>query len=130
MGKFEQAGNLVSKLNVERPYSEPGLLLGTSSFTAHGWQGSFYRQGMQMRNFLSYYATRFKTVEIDSTYYGTPSASTVNNWCEGTPALWSIPRKEIGEASVLAMPVSGHVTESLQLGCCKSDLRASKLAAP
>jgi hypothetical protein len=42
MGKLEHAGNLVNKLNVERPYSEPGLLLGTSAFTADGWQGSFY----------------------------------------------------------------------------------------
>jgi hypothetical protein len=29
ISKLEQAGNLVSKLNVERPYSEPGLLFGT-----------------------------------------------------------------------------------------------------
>jgi hypothetical protein len=29
MDKLEQAGNLVNSLNVERPYSEPGLLLGT-----------------------------------------------------------------------------------------------------
>jgi hypothetical protein len=34
---------------------------------------------------LSYYATKFKTVEIDSTYYGTPRASTVRKWYERTP---------------------------------------------
>ena len=28
---------------------------------------------MQQRDYLAYYATQFKTVEIDSTYYGTPS---------------------------------------------------------
>jgi hypothetical protein len=66
MDKLEQAGTLVNSLKVERPYSEPGLLLGTSSFTADGWQGSFYPPGMQTRNFLSYYATQFKTVEINS----------------------------------------------------------------
>jgi hypothetical protein len=79
MGKLEQPTKLVNSLGVERPYSEPGLLLGTSSFTANGWQGSFYPLGNQTRNFLSYYATQFKTVEIDSTYYGTPSASTVGH---------------------------------------------------
>jgi len=84
MGKLEQPAKLVNSLIVERPYSEPGLLLGTSSFTADGWQGSFYPPGMQTRNFLSYYATQFKTVEIDSTYYGTPSAATVMNWYERT----------------------------------------------
>ena len=28
-----------TRLNLERPYSEPGLLLGTSAFTANGWAG-------------------------------------------------------------------------------------------
>jgi hypothetical protein len=39
MDKPEQAGTLANSLNVERPYSEPGLLLGTSGFTANGWAG-------------------------------------------------------------------------------------------
>ncbi len=84
MEKLEQAGNLVNSLQVQRPYSEPGLLLGTSAFTANGWQGSFYPPGMQPRDFLSFYATKFKTVEIDATYYGTPSYSTVRGWYEKT----------------------------------------------
>jgi uncharacterized protein YecE (DUF72 family) len=85
MGKLEHTGRLANSLKVERPYFESGLLLGTSSFTADGWLGSFYPPGTQTRNFLSYYATQFKTVEIDSTYYGTPSTSTVMNWYERTP---------------------------------------------
>jgi hypothetical protein len=40
MDKLEQAGQLMNSLKVERPYSEPGLLLGTSAITAAGWQGS------------------------------------------------------------------------------------------
>jgi uncharacterized protein YecE (DUF72 family) len=84
MDKLEQAGNPVKALNVERPNSEPGLLLGTSAFTANGWTGAFYPPGMKPRDFLTYYATQFKTVEIDSTYYATPSASTVTNWYERT----------------------------------------------
>jgi hypothetical protein len=37
MEKMVVAGRLVNSLNVERPYSdEPGLLLGTSAFTAAG----------------------------------------------------------------------------------------------
>ena len=85
MDKPEQAGQLVNSLNVERPNSEPGLLLGTSAFTANGWAGAFYPPGMKPHDFLAYYAKQFKTVEIDSTYYGTPSASTVMNWYERTP---------------------------------------------
>ena len=47
MGKLEQAPNLANSLNLERPYSEPGLLLGTSAFTANGWPGAFYPPGMK-----------------------------------------------------------------------------------
>jgi uncharacterized protein YecE (DUF72 family) len=93
MEKLERAPQLGTSLKVERRYSEPGLLLGTSSFTADGWQGSFYPPGMQTGNFLSYYATQFKTVEIDSTYYGTPSAATVTNWYERTPPDFIIAAK-------------------------------------
>jgi uncharacterized protein YecE (DUF72 family) len=69
----------------DRPYSLPGILLGTSSFTANGWQGTFYPSGMKSRDFLSYYATQFLTVEVDSTFYGCPSPSTVSNWAARTP---------------------------------------------
>jgi len=40
---------------------------------------------MQPRDFLSYYATQFATVEVDSTFYGCPSPRTVNNWAARTP---------------------------------------------
>ncbi len=85
-GQIGAGGRLVNSLNVERPhYYEPSLLLGTSAFTANGWPGAFYPPGMKPRDFLSYYARQFQTVEIDSTYYATPSASTVTNWYERTP---------------------------------------------
>jgi uncharacterized protein YecE (DUF72 family) len=85
MEKLDEAGRLANSLEVQRPYSEPGLLLGTSAFTAAGWEGSFYPAGIKPRDFLSYYATQFKTVEVDSTFYRTPSASTVSGWYQKTP---------------------------------------------
>jgi uncharacterized protein YecE (DUF72 family) len=87
MEKLEEAGKLTNQLKIERPYSLPetGILLGTSAFTAAGWEGSFYPRGMQSRDFLSYYSTQFSTVEADSTFYGCPSARTVNNWAARTP---------------------------------------------
>ena len=83
--KLDKAAELAGEPKVERPYSLPGILLGTSAFTAAGWEGSFYPRGMQSRDFLSYYATQFATVEVDSTFYGCPSARTVNNWSARTP---------------------------------------------
>lgn len=64
---------------------EPPIRLGTSAFTAAGWEGSFYPPGMKPANFLTYYATRFDTVEVDSTFYRTPAISTVQGWCAKTP---------------------------------------------
>jgi len=64
-----------------------------ASFTAKGWGGSFYPQGMRSCDFLSYYASKFQTVEIDSTFYGTPSASTVTNWNEKTPGDFTFAAK-------------------------------------
>ena len=86
MDKPEDAGQFGNSFHVEHPYYEPGLLLGTSAFTAAGWEGSFYPVGMKPRDFLSYYSSQFATVEIDSTFYGTPSASTVTAWYEKTPS--------------------------------------------
>lgn len=68
-----------------RPFSLPNIFLGTSSFTAAGWEGSFYPIGMRSKDFLRHYASQFQTVEIDSTFYGTPAASTVTSWKERTP---------------------------------------------
>lgn len=68
-----------------RPFSLPGISLGTSSFTAAGWEGSFYPPGMRSKDFLRHYSSQFQTVEIDSTFYGTPAASTVTSWNERTP---------------------------------------------
>jgi uncharacterized protein YecE (DUF72 family) len=85
MDKLDKAADLMGSPKVERPYSEPGLYLGTSAFTANGWQGSFYPPEMQPREYLSHYATKFRTVEVDSTFYGTPNASTVTAWNEKTP---------------------------------------------
>jgi len=88
MEKLEKTAELTSQLKIERPYSLPGagLFLGTSAFVANGWQGSFYPAGMKPADYLKFYSTKFHTVEIDSTYYGTPSAATVEKWNEKTPS--------------------------------------------
>jgi uncharacterized protein YecE (DUF72 family) len=61
------------------------ILLGTSSFTASGWNGSFYPRGMKPSDYLAFYAERFHTVEVDSTFYACPSGRTVENWNARTP---------------------------------------------
>ena len=65
--------------------ANPLLRLGTSSFTAEGWEKSFYPEGTHPRDYLSYYATQFNTLEVDATYYRIPAASTVKGWYAKTP---------------------------------------------
>jgi uncharacterized protein YecE (DUF72 family) len=63
----------------------PSLYIGTSAFTAAGWEGSFYPPGTKPADYLTYYATRFNTVEVDSTFYRAPSKATVQGWEKKTP---------------------------------------------
>jgi len=61
------------------------IRLGTSSFTADGWNGSFYPKGMKSADYLAYYSRRFDTVEVDSTFYGSPTIEAVRKWALKTP---------------------------------------------
>ena len=61
------------------------FLIGTNAFTASGWVGSFYPPGMKPAEFLSYYATKFDTVELDNTFYRTTGLSTMEGWNLKTP---------------------------------------------
>jgi uncharacterized protein YecE (DUF72 family) len=85
MENIEKAATPANTFPLDRPNFLPGLFLGTSSFTASGWEGSFYPKGMRSTDYLAFYAKQFVTVEIDSTFYGCPSASTVSKWSARTP---------------------------------------------
>ena len=65
--------------------SESKIYLGTSAFTAAGWQGTFYPAGTKSKDYLSFYAQKFDSVEVNSTLYGCPTARTVSNWAAKTP---------------------------------------------
>jgi uncharacterized protein YecE (DUF72 family) len=60
--------------------------VGTCSFTAAGWAGTFYPEGLPAAEQLSFYATQFDALEVDSTFYATPAARTVRQWYDRTPA--------------------------------------------
>jgi uncharacterized protein YecE (DUF72 family) len=65
--------------------SETEIRVGTSAFTAAGWEEVFYPAGMKPADYLSYYATQFDAVELDNTFYRTPAISTVKGWYAKTP---------------------------------------------
>ena len=49
------------------------LLLGSCSFTAGGWEKTFYPPGLKKSGYLGFYAGQFSTVEVDATFYGIPT---------------------------------------------------------
>ena len=61
------------------------IRFGCLSWTYPDWLGSFYPLGTKPSEFLHLYSKIFDLVEIDSTFYRTPSASTVKQWREKTP---------------------------------------------
>jgi uncharacterized protein YecE (DUF72 family) len=69
------------------------LLASSSLFTASGWERTFYPPGRKKSDYLQYYARRFSTVEIDSTFYGVPREKTVCKWFEQTPDDFVLPAR-------------------------------------
>ena len=61
------------------------LRLGTSSWSSEDWVGVFYPPGTPAAGYLAEYSKHFDTVEVDATFYRTPSASMVKNWRDRTP---------------------------------------------
>lgn len=63
----------------------PNLHLGASSWSCEDWVGVFYPQGTAPGDFISEYAKSFDTVEVDATFYRSPSPAMVKNWHRRTP---------------------------------------------
>lgn len=61
------------------------LLVGSCSFTANGWDKTFYPPGLRKSGYLEYYAEQFKSLEVDATFYGVPAEKTVRRWFAQTP---------------------------------------------
>jgi uncharacterized protein YecE (DUF72 family) len=92
--------------------------IGTSAFTAAGWEGSFYPEGMKPADYLNYYAQKFDTVEVDSTYYRTPSEAMVKRWYVQTPKDF-----------LFALKVVQTITHEKVLADCDDDLKHFLAAA-
>jgi uncharacterized protein YecE (DUF72 family) len=61
------------------------IRVGTCSWADEALSKHFYPPGTPAADRLPYYAERFDTVEVDSTYYRLPVESMVERWAERTP---------------------------------------------
>jgi uncharacterized protein YecE (DUF72 family) len=87
------------------------IRIGTSAFTAAGWPGTFYPKGLPQREYLTFYASKFDTVEVDSTFYRTPALTTVQGWNSKTP-----------KGFVFAAKVPQTITHEKMLYNCESEM--------
>ena len=61
------------------------LYLGTSGFAYAEWKGPFYPDDLKQKDMLSFFASRFSSVEINYTFRQQPAEKTLTTWREATP---------------------------------------------
>ena len=59
--------------------------IGTSGWQYDHWRNVFYPEGVGKKRWLSYYAERFNTVEVNSTFYNPIKPKTFSKWYSETP---------------------------------------------
>lgn len=69
------------------------LYLGTQGFSFKDWVGPFYPEGTPSRSYLEAYVRHFPSVEIDSTFYGVPKATTIQGWYQRIPEYFKFAAK-------------------------------------
>ena len=87
------------------------ILVGTSGYNYPEWKGSFYPEDLANGKMLSYYASQFRTVEINYTYYRMPSEKALKGWSDQTP-----------DDFVLTLKASRRITHYAQLKDCQDIL--------
>lgn len=59
--------------------------IGCSGWNYRDWRGAFYPPKLPAKEWLTHYATRFDTVEVNTTFYRLPNRDAVAHWVEQTP---------------------------------------------
>jgi uncharacterized protein YecE (DUF72 family) len=102
------------------------LWIGTSGYLYPHWRrGVFYPDGLRQRDELAWYASRFRTVELNNPFYRLPEPDTFRRWRDAVP-----------EGFVFAVKASRYIThvrrlrdtaEPLALFLDRASLLGSKL---
>ncbi len=63
------------------------IYIGLSGYSYKPWQGPtrFYPSVLRQSDFLAYYSTRYRTVELDGVWFRLPTLSAVTKWIDHTP---------------------------------------------
>ena len=63
------------------------IYIGLPGYSYKPWQGSTrcFPPALTKAEFLGYYSTRYRTVELDGARFRLPTLSVVTNWADRTP---------------------------------------------
>jgi uncharacterized protein YecE (DUF72 family) len=61
------------------------IRVGTSGYNYPEWRGHFYPEKFPAKDMLGFYAERFDTVEINYTFYRSPTEKLLAGWVAATP---------------------------------------------
>jgi len=62
------------------------LYVGTSGYSYKEWKGTFYPEDLPDKKMLHFYGERFRSVEINNTFYRMPKPSMLEAWAAEVPA--------------------------------------------
>ena len=80
------------------------IWIGTSGWQYREWGGDFYPSTLASDAWLVWYADRFPTVEVNSSFYRLPERTTFERWREQTPS-----------GTMISVKVSRYLTHTLRL---------------
>jgi uncharacterized protein YecE (DUF72 family) len=60
-------------------------LIGTSGWVYPHWRGVFYPRDLPQSKWLEFYVRRFRTVEVNNSFYRLPSTDAFRTWRQRTP---------------------------------------------
>lgn len=61
------------------------IYAGTSGYSYKEWKGSFYPKDLPASKMLPFYASKFRAVEVNNTFYRMPNAKVLEQWRDTVP---------------------------------------------
>lgn len=84
--------------------------IGCSGFYYKEWKNFFYPKGLAQKDWFKFYAEHFNTIEINASFYKTPTEKSLEKWYSDSPTNF-----------IFTMKAPRLITHYKQLKDCKSD---------
>ena len=85
------------------------IYVGASGWSYPSWKPEFYPPGTDAKEFLRFYAQRFRTVELNTTGYRLPAEEQFRRWAEQTPSDFAFAPKLPGNRARMVAEFSERV---------------------